>query len=98
MTTGPTEEQCGTPEGGPDGIPLALRLSEGLGVTARRKVVRTILGMVQWVRKLPDWPWLDEKMGVGPGWGLTLLAVGFAMQMHWLPGVVKVLIVRLTAP
>ena len=34
MTTGPTEEQCGTPEGGPDGMPLALRFSEGLGPNA----------------------------------------------------------------
>ena len=34
MTTGPTEEQCGTPEGGPDGMPAALGLSDVLGVLA----------------------------------------------------------------
>ena len=33
MTTGPTEGKCANPAGGPGGMPLALRLSEGLGVT-----------------------------------------------------------------
>jgi hypothetical protein len=28
MTTGTTEEKCGTPEGGPGGVPLSLPLSE----------------------------------------------------------------------
>ena len=29
----------------------------------------------------PNFPWLDRKMGVGPGWGVTLLAVGLAMNI-----------------
>jgi hypothetical protein len=33
MTTGPTEGKCANPAGGPGGMPLALRLSEGLGIT-----------------------------------------------------------------
>ena len=36
MTTGPTDVKVTTAAGGPDGMPLALRLSEGLGVTAWR--------------------------------------------------------------
>ena len=31
MTTGPTDEESTTAAGGPGGMPLALRLSEGLG-------------------------------------------------------------------
>ena len=34
MTTGPTEGKCGTPEGGPGGMPLALKFNEGLGAGA----------------------------------------------------------------
>jgi len=33
MMTGPTDGKCGTPAGGPGGMPLALRLNEGLGFT-----------------------------------------------------------------
>ena len=33
MTTGPHGGKCDNPEGGPGGMPLALRLSEGLGIT-----------------------------------------------------------------
>lgn len=36
MTTGPTDEKVTTAAGGPDGMPLALRFSEVLGVTAAR--------------------------------------------------------------
>jgi hypothetical protein len=32
MTTGPEEGKCAYPDEGPGGMPLALRLSEGLGV------------------------------------------------------------------
>ena len=32
MTTGPTDGKVTTPAGGPGGMPLALRLSEGLGI------------------------------------------------------------------
>jgi len=35
MTTGPTDGKVTTPAGGPDGMPLALRLNEGLGLTGR---------------------------------------------------------------
>ena len=35
MTTGPTEGKCANPAGGPDGMPLALKFNEGLGVSAR---------------------------------------------------------------
>jgi hypothetical protein len=31
MTTGPNDGKCGTPAGGPGGMPAALRLNEGLG-------------------------------------------------------------------
>ena len=34
MTTGPTDEESTTAAGGPGGMPLALRLSEGLGASA----------------------------------------------------------------
>ena len=34
MTTGPTDEESTTAAGGPGGMPLALRLSEGLGPNA----------------------------------------------------------------
>jgi hypothetical protein len=34
MTTGPCDGECANPEDGPGGMPLALRLSEGLGNTA----------------------------------------------------------------
>jgi hypothetical protein len=33
MTLGPTAGKCANPAGGPGGMPLALRLSEGLGLT-----------------------------------------------------------------
>jgi len=33
MTPGPTDGKCGNPAGGPGGMPLALRLNEGLGRT-----------------------------------------------------------------
>lgn len=33
MTPGPTEGKCANPAGGPGGMPLALPLSEGLGIT-----------------------------------------------------------------
>ena len=32
MTTGPTDGKVTTPAGGPVGMPLALRLNEGLGI------------------------------------------------------------------
>jgi hypothetical protein len=35
MTTGPNDGKCGTPAGGPGGMPAALRLNEGLGITGR---------------------------------------------------------------
>lgn len=35
MTTGPTDEESTTAAGGPGGMPLALRLSEGLGPNAQ---------------------------------------------------------------
>ena len=35
MTTGPTDGECGNPAGGPGGMPLALRLNEGLGFFTR---------------------------------------------------------------
>ena len=35
MTTGPTDVKVTTAAGGPDGMPLALRLSEGLGPVPR---------------------------------------------------------------
>lgn len=34
MTTGPTAGKVTTPAGGPDGMPLALRLNEGLGIAS----------------------------------------------------------------
>ena len=34
MTPGPTDGKCANPAGGPGGMPLALRLNEGLGITA----------------------------------------------------------------
>ena len=36
MTLGPTDGKCGNPAGGPSGMPLALRLSEGLGPLVER--------------------------------------------------------------
>ena len=36
MTTGPTDGKVPTPAGGPGGLPLALRLSEGLGLARVR--------------------------------------------------------------
>jgi len=36
MTTGPTDEESTTAAGGPGGMPLALRLSEGLGALVAR--------------------------------------------------------------
>ena len=36
MTTGPTDVKVTTAAGGPDGMPLALRLSEGLGRSSGR--------------------------------------------------------------
>ena len=35
MTTGPTEGKCANPAGGPDGMPLALKLNEGLAGCSR---------------------------------------------------------------
>ena len=35
MTTGPTDVKVTTTAGGPGGMPLALRLNEGLGITGR---------------------------------------------------------------
>ena len=35
MTTGPTDVKVTTAAGGPDGMPLALKLNEGLGITGR---------------------------------------------------------------
>ena len=35
MTTGPTDAKVTTAAGGPDGMPLALKLNEGLGFTGR---------------------------------------------------------------
>ena len=35
MTTGPTDVKVTTAAGGPDGMPLALKLNEELGVSAR---------------------------------------------------------------
>ena len=37
MTTGPTDEESTTAAGGPGGMPLALRLSEGLGPSETEK-------------------------------------------------------------
>ena len=37
MTTGPTDGKCANPAGGPGGMPLALRLNEGLGSTEQGK-------------------------------------------------------------
>jgi hypothetical protein len=55
-----------------------------------------LISRLRWLaRNWNVWPWLDRLMGVGPGWGLTLLAVGFAMQMHWLPDFVSWLLVGL---
>ena len=35
MTTGPPDGKCANPAGGPGGMPLALRLNEGLGSTVQ---------------------------------------------------------------
>ena len=40
MTQSPTEGKCANPAGGLCGMPLALRLSEGLGVTAQTHEAR----------------------------------------------------------
>ena len=37
MTTGPPDGKCANPAGGPGGMPLALRLNEGLGSTGQGK-------------------------------------------------------------
>ena len=37
MTTGPPDGKCANPAGGPGGMPLALRLNEGLGSTEQGK-------------------------------------------------------------
>ena len=42
MTTGPTDVKVTTTAGGPGGIPLALRLNEGLGVFTRGRAVPSI--------------------------------------------------------
>ena len=34
MTPGPTDGKCANPAGGPGGMPLALKLNEGLGPNA----------------------------------------------------------------
>ena len=38
MTTGPTDGKCDNPAGGPDGMPLALRFSEGLATVFEVKL------------------------------------------------------------
>ena len=82
MTTGPTDGNVTTPAGGPGGMPLALASNEGLDLAAReRRMDRLISGLRWWARNWPAWPWLDRKMGVGPGFGLTLLAVGLALNL-----------------
>lgn len=29
------------------------------------------------------WKWLDSKLGVGPGWGLTLLIATVCVVLQW---------------
>ena len=39
MTPGPLDGKCANPAGGPGGMPLALPLSEGLGLTWRLMIL-----------------------------------------------------------
>ena len=43
MTTGPTDVKVTTAAGGPDGMPLALKLNEGLGRTGLARLCLTLL-------------------------------------------------------
>ena len=47
MTTGPTDEESTTAAGGPGGMPLALRLSEGLGLRAMLPACWTLTETLQ---------------------------------------------------
>ena len=48
MTTGPTDVKVTTAAGGPDGMPLALKLNEGLGPPARDSTtLSTLRGMAR---------------------------------------------------
>jgi hypothetical protein len=42
---------------------------------------KLILGLRWWAKNWPAWPWLDRKMGMGPGHGLTLLMVALAVLL-----------------
>ena len=45
MTTGPTDVKVTTAAGGPDGMPLALKFNEGLGVAPRKTDVRRFMAV-----------------------------------------------------
>ena len=94
MTTGPTDGTVTTAAGGPDGMPLALKLNEGLGLAGGGGYLgRFISGAQRWVTNwlakdlsLPRLPAtrLDDWIGVGGGWGLTLLIAGLCVAGQWL--------------
>ena len=48
--------------------PLVLRLTAKLGVICWEATER----FVDRMHEMLEWRWLDEKMGVGQGWGLLL--------------------------
>ena len=77
MTTGPTEGKCANPDGGPGGMPLALRLSEVLGVAGELSEWTLVPG----VERLTDTPGrrivavvLTGRPAAGVQWALTVPA------------------------
>ena len=53
MTPGPPDGKCANPVGGPGGMPLALRLNEGLGVAASRPRICSRLTLARWLKLAP---------------------------------------------
>ena len=53
MTPGPTDGKCANPAGGPGGMPLALKLNEGLGVLVPERDIADY--------EYGDDDWLDDE-------------------------------------
>jgi hypothetical protein len=75
MTTGPEEGTCAHPDEGPGGMPLALRLSEGLGVAAQPLPFWVPVASALPAMDMPVWLyapdrgiWVGARLDLGDGW------------------------------
>ncbi len=77
MTQSPPDGKCANPAGGLCGMPLALRLSEGLGLVRRNVMIGFARDFICWLKMLAPWrTWI----------ALWTFQVLLALAVGWLVG------------